>query len=106
LRRQGGGTARVRGRIFLVAGDAADAVAPLRVAAQWCSILTNGLFDNTIRWMRTQVQLGQALEQTGDTAGACAAYAVVMERWKDAKPRSVTLEKARERTRALACPRP
>jgi eukaryotic-like serine/threonine-protein kinase len=46
------------------------------------------------------------LEQTGDTPGACAAYAVVMDRWKNARPRSVTLDKAKERSRALSCPKP
>ncbi len=35
--------------------------------------------------------------------GACAAYAVVLDRWKNAKPRSVTLEEARARSKALEC---
>jgi len=103
LVRPGGDAPRVRGRILLAAGDAADAVASLRLAAQSCSILTDGLYHNTIRWMHTQVQLGQALGQAGDKAGACSAYAVVVDRWKNAKPRSVTLEKAKERSRALGC---
>jgi hypothetical protein len=98
------------GRTLLLAGQPRAAVESLRVAANSCGILTGSLmpafYDSTIWWMRAHVLLGQALEQTGDTAGACAAYAVVMDRWKNAKPRSVTLEKARERSRALACPKP
>jgi hypothetical protein len=98
------------GRTFLQAGQPAAAVEPLRAAANSCGILTAELrpafYESTIWWMRAHVLLGQALEQTGDTPGACAAYAVVMDRWRDAKPRSVTLEKAKERSRALACPKP
>jgi hypothetical protein len=59
----------------------------------------------TVWWMRAHVQLGEALEKTGDAAGACSAYAVVLARWKDAKPRSISLEKAKERTQALMCSR-
>ena len=96
------------GRTFLLAGQPAAAVEPLRAAANSCGILTAELrpafYESTIWWMRAHVLLGQALEQTGDTHGACAAYAVVMDRWRNAKPRSVTLEKAKERSRALGCP--
>jgi tetratricopeptide (TPR) repeat protein len=98
------------GRTLLVAGQPAAAVEPLRAAANSCGILTDELgpafYSGTIWWMRAHVLLGQALEQTGDTAGACAAYAVVMDRWKNAKPRSITLDKARERSRGLECPKP
>jgi hypothetical protein len=98
------------GRTLLLAGQPAAAVEPLRVAANSCGILTDELrtafYESTIWWMRAHVLLGQALEQTGDAAGACAAYAVVLDRWKDAKPRSVTLDKARERSRVLGCPKP
>jgi hypothetical protein len=54
--------------------------------------------------MQTKLLLGQALEQTGDKAGACEAYAYVKRRWKNAKPRSVSLEKALDRSKALDCP--
>jgi hypothetical protein len=47
--------------------------------------------------------LGEALEQTGDKAGACEAYGVVLDRWDHAKPRSVTVDKARARVKALGC---
>jgi hypothetical protein len=97
------------GRTLLLAGQPRAAVEPLRVAANSCGTLTGRLdafYGSTIWWMRAHVLLGQALEQTGDTAGACSAYTVVMERWKNAKPRSVTLEKARERSRVLRCQKP
>ena len=98
------------GRTLLQAGRPAAAVEPLRAVASSCGILNDELepafYGSTIWWMRAHVLLGQALEQTGDNAGACAAYAVVMDRWKNATPRSVTLEKAKERSRALSCPKP
>jgi serine/threonine-protein kinase len=91
------------GRALLLARQPAGAVAPLRQAAQSCHVMTLSGWGSTILWMRAHVLLGQALEQTGDSAGACAAYAVVMDRWKNARPRSITLEKAKERSKALSC---
>ena len=91
-----------------MAGRPADALAPLRQAAGSCKVLMDdeSFGSDTIYWMRAHLMLGQALEQTGDTTAACSAYAVVLDRWRDAKPRSVTLDKARERSRALGCPKP
>jgi hypothetical protein len=95
------------GRTLLLSGQPEKAIEPLRVAANSCGILMNDLvpafYESTIWWMRAHVLLGEALEKTGDPTGACAAYAVVMDRWRNAKPRSITLEKARDRSRALAC---
>ncbi|WP_438008269.1 hypothetical protein WME89_05915 [Sorangium sp. So ce321] len=58
-------------------------------------------------WPRKYVRigwfLGQALEQTGDTPGACAAYQSVIDRWGDAKPQSVTADSARARMKAIGC---
>ncbi len=59
--------------------------------------------QSTLFYLWTQVLLGEALEGTGDKPGACTAYGVVMERWKNAKPRSVVLERSRARTKALGC---
>ncbi len=53
--------------------------------------------------IRASYFLGQALEQKRDTAGACAAYKVVLDRWGNAKPRSVTADKVKERVKALGC---
>ncbi len=49
--------------------------------------------------------LGRVREEKNDTAGACAAYRVVLDRWGQARPRSVTADRARERARALSCTR-
>ncbi len=84
------------GHAYLLAGHAAEAVPYLKRAATSCYV--------GIPRMHARLELGQALEATGDTPGACAAYRTVLERWGHAKPRSVTAEKARERTKALRCP--
>jgi serine/threonine-protein kinase len=96
------------GRARFIAGAPARALAPLRYAAQSCKILMDEESDqaDTLHWIHAHVLLGQALEQTGDTPGACAAYAAVLDRWKDAKPRSLSLETARGRSKALACAAP
>jgi serine/threonine-protein kinase len=92
------------GKVLLLAGKTADALPLLRVAASSCSALPAPL-DHT--W--ASLNLGLALEATGDGAGACAAYRVVLERWGAARPRSITADRARTRSAALGCaasPRP
>ena len=96
----------VFGKAYLLAGRVDEAIPLLRRAAASCTILPRvdfGVTIATIFWMRAHVLLGQALETKSDKAGGCAAYRVVMDRWKDAKPRSTTLEKAKARSKALAC---
>ena len=44
------------------------------------------------------------LEQKSDRGGACEQYAAILRRWGGAKPRSITADKARARSKALACP--
>ncbi len=87
------------GHAYLLAGRAGDAVAPLRAGASSCTVLGDNL-ANTRAWH----DLGAALEATGDHAGACQAYGVVLARWGHARPRSVTAEDARLRSKALGCP--
>jgi serine/threonine-protein kinase len=87
------------GHAYLLAGRAGDAVAPLRAGASSCTVLGDNL-ANTRAWH----DLGAALETTGDNAGACQAYGVVLARWGHARPRSVTAEDARVRSKALGCP--
>lgn len=89
------------GRLFLHADDAARAAPLLEAAARVC----NG-FASPFLSMRSQLWLGQAKEKLGDQAAACAAYAVVTERWGRAKPRSVTAEEAARRTKTLGCEGP
>ncbi|HEY3819062.1 MAG TPA: protein kinase [Polyangiaceae bacterium] len=86
------------GRVYLLAGEPAQAIAPLRTAARSCL----GLEEV---WERTRAheELGEALEATGDKEGACAAYATVVGLWGHAKPRSVTAEKAKAHARRLGC---
>jgi serine/threonine-protein kinase len=86
------------GRTFLLGGRVDEALQWLGPAAQRCDVLEFPV-DHT----RSQLWLGQAKEAKGDTAGACAAYQAVLDRWGKAKPKSVTAEKARERGRALRC---
>ncbi len=88
-----------RGRTYLLAGRAPEALPFLRRAAHACAEL-NWSYPE---YVHAKELLGEALEATGDQAGACAAYADVIARWGNAKPRSVTAEKARARVAALGC---
>jgi eukaryotic-like serine/threonine-protein kinase len=86
------------GVTFLLGDRLDDAVRWLTDATGTCRALEFP-FEHT----RAFAWLGQALEQKGDKAGACTAYRVVDERWGQARPRSVTAERAREREKALGC---
>lgn len=88
------------GRALVLAGRAPDALPFLRVATSSCYAL-----DDPFLHTQAHLWLGQALEQTADPAGACAAYQVVVNRWGAAAPRSVTAEAAQKRLSALACKR-
>jgi tetratricopeptide (TPR) repeat protein len=85
------------GRALLLGGRPSEAVAHLKRAAGSCNTVTH-----PIAWVRAHASLGDALATTGDTAGACAAYAFVLARWGTA-PRSVTASHARDRMRVLGC---
>jgi hypothetical protein len=86
------------GALHDLAGDARGALPYLERASRACDSLWF-----PIDWVRAHLQLGEAREATGDTAGACEAYAMVIERWGNAKPRSTSADTARARARALAC---
>jgi serine/threonine-protein kinase len=91
------------------AGHSADALPKLKAYCAACRVMglaENDPLDDTLKYMHAQVVLGAAYEATGDSKGACAAYGVVTHRWKDAKPRSLTLEKAKARRDALHCAAP
>ncbi len=92
---------RVMGQVLFLAGRVDEAIPHLRRA-------TNACFDKNNMWshQRAAELLGEALEQTGDKAGACDAYAEVLKRWGHAKPRSVTADKARAHSKALGCASP
>ena len=94
------------GLVYVRAKEYALAIPSLRRSTRRCTVMPESvwLFTASTRWyLRTNLFLGEALEATGDKAGACVAYGVVTERWKNAKPRSVTLEEARARAKALGC---
>ncbi len=88
------------GRTLLLAGKPGDALPLLRRATANCFALSW-----PIQHMHGLLDLGRALEQTGDAAGACASYAQVLAKWGAAKPRSVTADAARDGSRRLRCPR-
>jgi serine/threonine-protein kinase len=87
------------GRVYLLGGKLDDGLAYLRTAGASCLAT-----EFPIQHTRAELALGEALEAKHDTAGACAAYHVVLERWGTAHPRSTTGDLARGRARALACP--
>jgi serine/threonine-protein kinase len=86
------------GRVYLLAGQAREAVSWLERATRRCMVLLD-----PFEYVRAHLLLGQAREAAGDTPGACSAYQGVLDRWGQARPRSVTAERARERARALGC---
>jgi len=86
------------GKTYYLAGRSAEALSYLQRAASSCLAL-----DHPIAHTRNAVLLGQALAQKGDVGGACAAYAVVLSRWGNARPRSLTAETARRLSRSLGC---
>jgi hypothetical protein len=88
------------GSCHFLAGKAADALPYLQRAVANCNA-----FFSVAAHTRASLHLGQAREATSDKPGACAAYKIVLDRWGRAKPRSVAADKARERSKALDCPK-
>jgi eukaryotic-like serine/threonine-protein kinase len=86
------------GRTMLLAGRTEEAVGPLRRAARMCAALEWPMVVG-----RARLLLGQGLEARGDKEGACAAYGDVIRWWGNAKPRSLSGEKAKERSKKLGC---
>lgn len=88
------------GRTFLLAGRVDEALEWLSRSAADCGILWYGL-DH----VHATLALGEARTVKGDQAGACAAYAEVVSRWGQARPRSLSAERARAGLEALGCGR-
>jgi serine/threonine-protein kinase len=86
------------GRTYLLAGQAEQAIPWLAGFTRTCGVL-----EHPVEHLRAQLWLGRAREAKGDPQGACAAYRVVVDRWGQARPRSVTAEAAAERLAALRC---
>ncbi|WP_394834946.1 protein kinase [Pendulispora rubella] len=89
------------GRIAVVAGEYAQASAALESATKSCDNLEQPFVST-----RAFLWLGEAKEGTADKQAACDAYGVVLQRWGNAKPRSVSAEEAKRRSRALGCKTP
>ena len=88
------------GGTYLLAGRVDEAIPYLTKAVATCVA-----FRHPFVHTRAALQLGDALERKGNAPGACGAYKKVVERWGNAKPRSISAEKARARMTALACPK-
>jgi serine/threonine-protein kinase len=86
------------GHAYLLASRLDDALPLLERAGASCMALEFPM-EHTL----AHLWLGRAREAKADTAGACKAYAVVLERWGKAKPRSVSADEARARSKALGC---
>src|SRR6185295_3195696 len=86
------------GHTRFLAGRVDEALPLLDKGASSCQELE-------LPWAHARAQLwaGQAREAKGDLDGACRAYAGVLERWGNAKPRSITADEARARISALHC---
>ena len=88
------------GKALLLAGETDRALAVLQAAIRQCS----GIYD-PFEYVRRSLFLGQAREAKHDESGACEAYAFVLKRWGNAKPKSVMADEAKKRSKALGCPR-
>jgi eukaryotic-like serine/threonine-protein kinase len=86
------------GALHVLAGEPREALPFLRTAVSACDALLRPIEHTRASWF-----LGQALEATGDGAGACLAYDVVLRRWGQARPPSLTAARARGRWNALRC---
>jgi eukaryotic-like serine/threonine-protein kinase len=88
------------GPALLLTGKVDEATSWLADATKSCLVL-----EFPVEHTQTYVWLGRAYEAKHDKPKACAAYRVVLDRWGKARPRSVTADKARERTKLLGCKR-
>lgn len=76
-------------------------------ATNWLSDVTKSclVLEFPVEHTQAYAWLGRAYEAKRDKSKACAAYRVVLDRWGKARPKSVTADKARERTKLLGCKR-
>jgi eukaryotic-like serine/threonine-protein kinase len=93
-------TAAPIGRVYLLAGRVDDAMPLLLESARRCNALRRP-FEH----VRARYWLGRGYEAKGDVSSACTEYEGVLDRWGDARPRSVTADDARKRAHALRCAR-
>jgi serine/threonine-protein kinase len=86
------------GTTYLLASQPSEALPYLRRAAHSCSAI-----DYPLEHTRVHLALGQALEAVHQPREACEAYAIVLARWGNARPRSITAERARRFAKDLGC---
>jgi serine/threonine-protein kinase len=86
------------GHVLVLAGKPAAAIPFLRRSVGNCFLL-----EDPFKHVHAQLDLGRALDRTGDVAGACEQYGAVLARWGHARPRSVTADEARARAKSLGC---
>jgi serine/threonine protein kinase/tetratricopeptide (TPR) repeat protein len=86
------------GRTFWLGGHEAEGIEKLEVAARGCDTVVR-----PVLWVHAHAWLAEAFEEAKDVAAACKEYGVVLEHWGAARPRSVTADQARVRSRALGC---
>jgi hypothetical protein len=84
-------------KVHALAGRTNEALPELRLFASSCHALVEPL-----AYVQAELAYGEALEASGATASACAAYGVVLKRWGAAK-RSVTAAAAAARAKTLGC---
>jgi serine/threonine-protein kinase len=84
------------GKTYALAGKNDDALPPLRAVTKACIALGQPILQT-----RSFYFLGMALEGKGDIEGAKKAYQTVIDRWGNAKPKSVTAEAAKKRLKVL-----
>jgi serine/threonine-protein kinase len=86
------------GKVYALAGRSSEALKYLKAAAGACDVLSDPMAHTQAHWY-----LGMALADTGDSAGACSAWQVVIRRWGDAPSQSVTAAQARKSAKAAGC---
>jgi serine/threonine-protein kinase len=86
---------------YMLAGRPAEARAIFQKTGGACTLATETRATMTERLLR-----GRLDEQDGNKPSACSHYAKILEHWGHAKPRSVTADEARARSKALDCPSP
>jgi eukaryotic-like serine/threonine-protein kinase len=84
------------GKVYALAEKFDEALPHLVNATSSCVVLSRPIAQTRAHWF-----LGLTLEAKGDPAGALKAYRVIVERWSNAKPRSVTAAAARARIKAI-----
>ena len=62
-----------------------------------------GANADVIEKAESRQRFREAMERMGDSEAACKEYGVVLERWGQAKPHSITATAARKRSDVLGC---